>query len=418
MPDYLNSSNLSSNPVPEMNPNPELATPVPTLNTTPSTEFSKFKLKPKTTGLRMLLPVLMMVIVVVAVAAGLVLVRSSQDVRQQASTGPDYTCGSGVGLFSSLVPNSTPCLWEGAPYYKCSSGYHNESNGCVKDSTSGTPSPSSSPSPSPSPSSNTTLASCGTDFGLFGSEVGNSHACTWNGVTQYACNSGYHNAGGGCAANSTATTCQSGAGLIASNVANSNSCIFEGVTWYQCNNGFHTEGSQCAPNVTTMNCWTIASGCDISVEKTNCGAGEYTSEQSCRATLAQTYKVDGERCVACLPASSCGFTLAQCNAELVRQATTVTCWGLHNDCALGVDKQACSSFEYDSWGACNTAYQAILVQQNQPTCWATTNGCLMGLSRPSCLSGEYTSSDACYAAISTTSSDGTGSLAGSSVTGE
>lgn len=174
---------------------------LPTLDTTTAVgqtnssggKFSKFQFVKNKQKLKVILPILVMFLVVAAVASGMVLVQTSQDVRQQASGGgPNYSCGTGDGLFSSSVPNSHSCLWAGAPYYKCNSGYNNSGGGCVSSSALASSQPNSTTGPN---------YSCGTGYGLFTDQVANSNSCKWDGETYYKCNSGYHNANNGCVPN-------------------------------------------------------------------------------------------------------------------------------------------------------------------------------------------------------------------------
>lgn len=205
-------------------------------------KFSKFGFR-KNLKLKIILPILFLLLAAVAVVAGMVLVQSDQDLRQQAAGGAGYSCGDSSIMFLSSIPNSVPCKWAGRTFYKCGDGFRNagtrQSPNCVGVA--------SSPS---------TIVSCtsyadGTD--LFSSQVTGSSVCLWRGEQRFQCalaNGSYYKDGvcvQDCISTGTCPLeCVSGIGLFTEKKNHSYSCLHNATAYWECAEPYINKDNTCA----------------------------------------------------------------------------------------------------------------------------------------------------------------------------
>lgn len=195
-------------------------------------KFSKFRFR-KNIKLKIILPIIFLVLAVAAVVAGMVLVQSDQDLRQQAAGTAGYSCGDATVMFIKRVTYSVPCSWSGRTFYKCADGFRNagtrQSPNCVARAAS----------------SPITLVSCtsyanGAD--LFSNQVTGSSACSWRGAQRFQCSAadGYHYANGACV-----NTCNSEIGLFREYRNNAYQCLFRGESAWECRAPYVNLDNQC-----------------------------------------------------------------------------------------------------------------------------------------------------------------------------
>lgn len=356
---------------------------------------------------------------------------------------PIVSCGTGNGLFAGQVANSSPCTWQGQNYFRCNSGYENSNNSCR-------------PSDQVQRELIAQLPSCGTDYGLFTAQVGNSSACNLNGSKFFKCNSGFQNSNNQCRsdadvqayANSPAgNTCGTADNLFASRIANSSECTLGGAIYYRCNDSYTLSAGECTKTVAPVaqavpNCgdgFGFLSSPTVNANACmqngrlyyKCQDGFVNYNNSC--VRSDSIPTTPNATVTCYAIEDCNRPItgqAQCaygsyaNQEDCRtniayaiasnavQTYRLVGSGLNMSCALCEDATQCGYTK----SACE--FRAELLN-GQKMCWAK-NSCDAANYKGACEANEYESQSACLTASQTAPSQaqGSGALDGATLSGE